>query len=139
MLIHTQIKNSGRFIIKCNCAAFVTTFSLFLATQKKLFTPGPLEVSHETKCAMLKDLGHRDAEFGNAVKFIREKLLDIACVTDDKYTVVPMQGSGTFAVEAVLGTTIPRETGKVFVIANGAYGKRIVRMVEMMGFQSVSL
>ena len=86
---------------------------------------------------MLKDLGHRDAEFGNAVKFIRRKLLDIAGVTEDEYTTVPIQGSGTFAVEAVLGTTIPREAGKVFVITNGAYGKRIVRMVEMMGFENV--
>ena len=86
---------------------------------------------------MLKDLGHRDAEFGNAVSFIRKKLLEIAQVSEEEYTTVPMQGSGTFAVESVLGTTIPKETGKVFVITNGTYGKRIARMVDMMGFENV--
>lgn len=111
----------------------------FAATQKKLFTPGPLEVSYEVKYAMLKDLGHRDAEFGNAVKFIRSKLLEIAGVSEDDYTTVPLQGSGTFAVEAVIGTTIPRESGKILVITNGAYGKRIVRMVEMMGYEKVCI
>ncbi|XP_065069710.1 2-aminoethylphosphonate--pyruvate transaminase-like isoform X1 [Rhopilema esculentum] len=106
---------------------------------KKLFTPGPLEVSYETKYAMLKDLGHRDPEFGNAVKFIRQKLLDIAYVSGENYTTVPIQGSGTFAVEAVFGTTVPRKDGKVLIITNGAYGKRIVRMLDMMGIDKIVL
>ena len=108
-----------------------------LAIPKKLFTPGPLEVSYETKCAMLRDLGHRDVEFANTVKYIRSKLLEIAYVTEDEYTTVPIQGSGTFAVEAVLGTIVPENNGKVLIIANGAYGKRIVRMADMMRLNTV--
>ncbi|XP_065069717.1 2-aminoethylphosphonate--pyruvate transaminase-like isoform X2 [Rhopilema esculentum] len=88
---------------------------------------------------MLKDLGHRDPEFGNAVKFIRQKLLDIAYVSGENYTTVPIQGSGTFAVEAVFGTTVPRKDGKVLIITNGAYGKRIVRMLDMMGIDKIVL
>ena len=35
-------------------------------------------------------------------------------VTADNYTCVPIQGSGTFAVEAVFQTAVPRKHGKVF-------------------------
>ena len=88
---------------------------------------------------MLRDLGHRDVEFANTVKYIRNKLLEIAYVTEDEYTTVPIQGSGTFAVEAVLGTTVLENEGKVLIIANGAYGKRIVRMADMMRLNTVCL
>ena len=37
-----------------------------------------------------------------------------------------MQGSGTFAVEAMIGAFVPH-CGKLLVLINGAYGKRIQR------------
>jgi len=101
-------------------------------TSKKLFTPGPLGVSYETKAAMLRDLGSRDVEFIDTVKFIRSKLLDLACVTADTYTVVPVQGSGTYAVEAVLSTVVPRQGGKVLVLVSGAYGRRMTQILDYM-------
>ena len=40
---------------------------------------------------------------------------------------VPLQGSGTFAVEAAIGTLVPKN-GKILVPVNGAYCKRIARL-----------
>jgi 2-aminoethylphosphonate-pyruvate transaminase len=51
---------------------------------------------------------------------------------------VPLQGSGTFAVEAALGTLVPRG-GKVLVPDNGAYCKRIVRILGYLGREAVVL
>ena len=62
---------------------------------KKLFTPGPLLVSRATKEAMLRDLGSRDSEFIEAVKFIRSELINIADVPQTEWTAVPMQGGNS--------------------------------------------
>jgi 2-aminoethylphosphonate-pyruvate transaminase len=43
-----------------------------------------------------------------------------------------MQGSGTFSVEAAVNTLVPRD-GHVLVLINGAYGRRMARLTEMMG------
>jgi len=100
---------------------------------KKLFTPGPLGCSLTTKQAMLKDLGSRDKDFIQTIKNIRQQLLDVAGVDSREWTTVLMQGSGSFAVEAVLQTTTPRTGGKVLVLANGAYGKRMKLMCDTAG------
>ncbi|XP_041353312.1 2-aminoethylphosphonate--pyruvate transaminase-like [Gigantopelta aegis] len=113
----------------------ILTFRNFAASAnrfngKKLFTPGPLGTSMTVKQAMLKDLGSRDVEFIQSVKDIRSKLLQIAGVSSDAFTCIPLQGSGTFAVEAVLQTTVPRQQGKVLIAANGAYGNRMGKICE---------
>jgi len=100
---------------------------------KKLFTPGPLTCSASVKSAMLRDLGSRDTEFKGATKYVRDELLKVAQVDNENWTCVPMQGSGSFAVEAVLQTAIPRQNGKVLILANGAYGKRMMKMCESIG------
>ena len=85
----------------------------FFFADKKLFTPGPLTCSASVKSAMLRDLGSRDTEFKGATKYVRDELLKVAQVDNENWTCVPMQGSGSFAVEAVLQTAIPRQNGKV--------------------------
>ena len=100
----------------------------------RLLTPGPLTTSHETKAAMLHDWGSRDASFLEANARVRQKLLEIAGATST-HVCVPLQGSGTFAVEATLGTLIPR-SGKALVLVNGAYGQR---MTKMLGYMQRSL
>jgi 2-aminoethylphosphonate-pyruvate transaminase len=45
---------------------------------------------------------------------------------------VPMQGSGTFAIESVISSVIPR-SGGLLVLVNGAYGRRIVEMARVHG------
>ncbi|OWF42197.1 Trafficking protein particle complex subunit 6B [Mizuhopecten yessoensis] len=99
---------------------------------KKLFTPGPLGTSMTVREAALPDLGSRDVVFIEKVKYLRSRLVQIAGVNEEDYTTVPIQGSGTFAVEAVIQTAVPRKGGKVLLLENGAYGKRIVKMCEYL-------
>ena len=86
---------------------------------------------------MLRDLGSRDTEFISVVKTIRSRLLGIAGVSPELYTTVLLQGSGTYAVEAVLTTTTPKQGGKVFIIENGSYGKRMMKICEVAGIETV--
>jgi 2-aminoethylphosphonate-pyruvate transaminase len=94
---------------------------------KALFTPGPLTTSRTVKQAMLRDLGSRDAEFIQMVADIRHRLVTVGEASIDAYTTVIMQGSGTFGIEAVLSSVIPRD-GKLLVLVNGAYGERMVKI-----------
>ena len=105
---------------------------------KPLFTPGPLTTSRSVKQAMLKDLGSRDFAFIQVIREIRDGLLALAGVAKGEYEAVPMQGSGTFAVEAVLTSTIPHD-GKVLVIINGAYGHRMVKICNTAGVACTAL
>ncbi|NQW01422.1 MAG: 2-aminoethylphosphonate--pyruvate transaminase [Rhodospirillales bacterium] len=96
-----------------------------------LLTPGPLTTSELTKQAMLRDWGSRDATFIETNRRIQRRLLDLADATDS-HVCVPVQGSGTFAVEATLGTLIGK-TDKALVLINGAYGQRIARILDILG------
>lgn len=97
-----------------------------------LFTPGPLTTSPTVKRAMLRDLGSRDFEFVEVVKEIRTRLLALGGVASPAYEAIPMQGSGTFGIEAVLSSVIPPD-GKLLVVVNGAYGRRMVQMADVLG------
>jgi 2-aminoethylphosphonate-pyruvate transaminase len=105
---------------------------------KVLFTPGPLTTSPTVKQAMLRDLGSRDAEFIEAVREIRAGLLELGQVASPGYEAVLVQGSGTFGLEAVVGSVIPRE-GKLLVQVNGAYGRRLVQMAGVLGIPVTAL
>jgi len=96
-----------------------------------LLTPGPLTTSLATKTAMLRDWGSWDASFNAVTAEIRRKLLDVVH-GHDSHVCVPMQGSGTFSVEAAVNTLVPRD-GHVLVLINGAYGQRMARLTTMMG------
>jgi len=95
--------------------------------RKLLFTPGPLTTSSTVKQAMLRDLGSRAPEFLGVVRDIRRRLLELGRVADGSYEAVLMQGSGTFAIESVISSVIPRD-GKLLVPTNGAYGRRMARI-----------
>jgi 2-aminoethylphosphonate-pyruvate transaminase len=97
-----------------------------------LLTPGPLTTSRTVKLALLADWGSRDVEFRNIVKDIRSELLKMAGC-DDTYECVIMQGSGTFAIEAALGSLRPPKRKKTLVVANGAYGNRAFQILERLG------
>lgn len=96
-----------------------------------LLTPGPLTTSMSVKRAMLRDWGSRDGEFIAMNRRIRDRLLALAGA-DENYVCVPMQGSGTFAIEAAIATLLPRD-GKLLVLVNGAYGLRMCRIARVMG------
>ncbi|WDP92694.1 MAG: 2-aminoethylphosphonate--pyruvate transaminase [Desulfobacter sp.] len=96
-----------------------------------LLTPGPLTTTASVKSVMLRDWCTWDREYNDIVENIRKKLVSLA--TDSPgYTAVPMQGSGTFSVEACIGTAVPKE-GKLLVLANGAYGRRMAAIADRMG------
>jgi 2-aminoethylphosphonate-pyruvate transaminase len=92
---------------------------------KLLFTPGPLTTSYLVKEAMLSDLGSRDHAFIRVIQEVRNGLLAIANLSPNEYTTIPIQGSGTFGVESVLSTIVPKSKseGGILIVANGAYGE----------------
>ncbi len=100
----------------------------------KLLTPGPLTTTNTVRNVMNEDRCTWDDEYKEITQTIRKQLLQIAGVTEEKYTAVLMQGSGSFVVEAVL-TTAVRSRDKVLFITNGAYGERMVQMANAIGIQ----
>ena len=96
-----------------------------------LLTPGPLTTSPGVKEAMLHDFGSRDTHFIDVNRRVRERLLAIAGASDT-HVCVPLQGSGTFVVEAMLGCFVPRD-GKLLILINGAYGSRIAKICTVLG------
>lgn len=106
--------------------------------EKLLFTPGPLTTSESVKQAMMRDLGSRDREFIELVQNIRQRLLQVGSAQDRGYEAILMQGSGTFAVESVISSVIPRN-GKLLVAINGAYGRRMVQIAKTLGIMTESI
>ncbi|CAM5790480.1 MULTISPECIES: 2-aminoethylphosphonate--pyruvate transaminase [Brevibacillus] len=96
-----------------------------------LLTPGPLSTSKGVKAAMLRDWCTWDDEYNDLVQEIRRKLVRLAGNNHDDYTSVLMQGSGTFSVEAVIGSAVP-DDGKLLILTNGAYGNRIVQIARVL-------
>lgn len=90
----------------------------------KLLTPGPLTTTETVKKEMLFDHCTWDDDYKKITLSIREKLLELAHVSEPEYTAVLMQGSGTFGVEAVL-TSVLGEGETLLIAANGAYGERM--------------
>lgn len=96
-----------------------------------LLTPGPLTTSKPVKEVMVHDWGSRDATFLEINATVLQRLPEIINGSAD-FVTVPMQGSGTFAVEAMLTTFVPRD-GTCLVLINGAYGKRAKRILDIAG------
>ena len=99
-----------------------------------LLTPGPLTTSIEVKRAMLRDWGSWDEDFRTLTADLRRRLLALLGPGSNAFECVLMQGSGTFGVEAMLGTFLPRD-GKVLVLSNGAYGLRAAEAARYLGRQ----
>jgi len=95
-----------------------------------LLTPGPLTTTPTVKAAMLRDWCTWDRDYNKIVQKIRAELVSLAG-GHPGYTAVPMQGSGTFCVEACIGTAVPGN-GKLLVLANGAYGRRIAAIADRL-------
>jgi 2-aminoethylphosphonate-pyruvate transaminase len=96
-----------------------------------LLTPGPLTTSAAVKQAMVHDWGSRDAEFLRINRMVLDKIVELAG-GEGTHVTVPVQGSGTFAVEAMITSFVPR-AGKLLVLINGAYGQRARKIAEIAG------
>ncbi|MCY8233876.1 2-aminoethylphosphonate--pyruvate transaminase [Priestia endophytica] len=106
--------------------------------QYKLLTPGPLTTTENVKKEMLFDRCTWDDDYKIITQKIRRELLELAHATSEHYTVVLMQGSGSFTVESVMTTALTKQD-KVLIITNGAYGERIVKMATYLGLNFVEL
>lgn len=95
----------------------------------KLLTPGPLTTTDSVKQSMLFDYCTWDDDYKSITQKIRKDLLHLAHVSDAEYTTVLMQGSGTFGVESVISSVIPKN-GTLLLLSNGAYGERIASMCK---------
>ena len=102
-----------------------------------LLTPGPLSTSKGVRAAMLRDWCTWDRDYNDLVQDLRRRLVSLlgpGAAAD--YSAVPMQGSGTFAVEAALTSLVPRD-GRLLVLANGAYGRRMAEAARRCGIDVV--
>jgi len=96
-----------------------------------LLTPGPLSTTATVKAVMLRDWCTWDRDYNEEiVQEIRRRL--VALGGNAAFTAVLMQGSGTYSVEAAVGSMMPRD-GKLLVLANGAYGDRIATIARYLG------
>lgn len=98
----------------------------------KLLTPGPLTTTETVKKEMLFDHCTWDDDYKEITQKIRRELLELACVNEEEYTVVLMQGSGTFGVESVVTSSVGAEE-KILVCSNGAYGERMAQIARQAG------
>ncbi len=100
-----------------------------------LLTPGPLTTTRSVRQAMLRDYSTWDVDYNSLVNDVRRRLARLASDSDE-FTTVLMQGSGTFSVEATLGSVIPPD-GCLLVVNNGAYGARIKAIAERLRIATV--
>ena len=100
-----------------------------------LLTPGPLTTSATVKRAMLRDYGSRDKGFIEINARLLARLVGIVG-GQPGYVAVPLQGSGTFVVEAMIGCFVP-PGGKLLICVNGAYGQRMAKICDYSGRQYV--
>ena len=100
-------------------------------TDPLLLTPGPLTTSATVKQAMLHDYGSRDIRFIELNQRICAGLLSL-CDAGETHLCIPLQGSGSFAVEAMIANQLPRD-GKLLNLVNGAYGHRVTEICRYLG------
>jgi len=104
---------------------------------QKLFTPGPLTTDVRVRRAMQSDWGSRDTAFVALTAELRRRLIELANGAA-RHTAVPLQGSGTFILEAALGTLLDKEH-KLLVLINGAYGRRMAEIARRLGLTHTTL
>lgn len=103
-----------------------------------LLTPGPLTTTRTVRESMLRDYSTWDVDYNTVVNDIRRRLVELATTPNNagEFTSVLMQGSGTFGVEATVGSVIPAD-GCLLVVNNGAYGERIRTIAERLCIDTV--
>lgn len=110
----------------------------------KLLNPGPVTLTARVRASLQKDdLCHREPEFATLTKSVMQKLARVYPASESAYVPVLITGSGTGAVEAMLGSLVPKATQsdkKTLVVANGVYGDRAAAMLTAQGkpFEIVS-
>ncbi|GAX07459.1 2-aminoethylphosphonate-pyruvate aminotransferase [Secundilactobacillus silagincola] len=104
-----------------------------------LLTPGPLTTSFTVKETMLVDHGTWDDDYKELTQWVRRELVTLGHASNEEYTAVLMQGSGSFGVEAAIGTAIPKRDATLLIAANGAYGERMIEIADYLAIPHVDL
>ncbi len=101
-----------------------------------LLNPGPATTTDSVKWAqVVPDICPREKEFGDLMEFCATEITRF--VGDpEHYATVLFGGSGTATVEAILSSVIPEE-GKILIIDNGAYGKRMCQITAVYKINTV--
>jgi phosphonoacetaldehyde hydrolase len=106
----------------------------------KLFTPGPILTSRRVKLPMMVDWGSRETDYMQLVEKLRSDLTNLIATSNSSgYCTTIIQGSGTFGVESVINSAIPRQGSKLLVIINGQYGKRMAQIAKMLKIETIEL
>lgn len=96
----------------------------------KLLTPGPLTTRESVKHAMLADHCTWDDEYKAITTSVMNDITAISA--NDYYATVLLQGSGSYAVEAMINC-LCRKNDKILFLVNGEYGKRMLTIAENSG------
>jgi len=96
--------------------------------KKLLFTPGPLNTSDLTKKTTFIDLGSRDKDFIRINKLLFSNILKLS-FANKGYVCLPIQGSGTFCLEATFETLLSNKS-KILILTNGTYGNRLINICK---------
>lgn len=102
-----------------------------------LLTPGPLSTTDSVREAMMRDWCTWDDEYNQLVQQVRQQIVALATPKTETYTAILMQGSGTFSVEATIGTVLPKTGGKLLIATNGVYGNRIAQICDYLGIETI--
>lgn len=103
-----------------------------------LLTPGPLSTSKQVRASLLYDMCTWDKDFTDLTQKVRAELCSLLGEKASAYTCVLMQGSGTFSVEAAIGSAMPKG-GKLLILANGHYGLRMAKIARCLGIEHILL
>lgn len=103
-------------------------------TRLRLLNPGPVTLTERVRQSLLQpDLCHREPEFAAMQRDVRAKLERVYPeAAAEGFVAIMLTGSGTAAVEAMVGSCVPRE-GHALVVANGVYGDRMAAMLTAQG------
>jgi len=98
----------------------------------RLLNPGPVTLSSRVRAALSgPDVCHREPEYAALQTDVRERLHAVHGAST-QHAAVLLSGSGTSAVEAMLGSLVPRD-GRALVASNGVYGERMTAILEIQG------
>jgi len=114
---------------------------ILVSKSYKMFVAGPVNISKKTKEAMVySEIGHRESEFLDLFKDIKEKLLYAFGVdsSQDEYSAVVIGGSGTSATETLLSSVL-HQNRKILIVSNGAFGERIDEICNLYEIPTLCL
>jgi len=96
-----------------------------------LLNPGPATTTDSVKRAqVVPDICHREKEFCDLMKSVRNDLTKIATKSPEEYACVIFAGCGTAAVESTISSVSPPNK-KILIVNNGVYGERMVNMARV--------